>query len=66
MVVRYDYRQPQAFSHTDLRRRGDPVVTGYDRVYSVLVSLLYYGFIDAIAVPDPFRNLIVHIGAAPF
>ena len=50
----------------DLLRGRNPVVTGDHCVHAVLIRLIDQVLVNTVAVGDPVRNPVVHIGAAPF
>ena len=61
VMVRDQHGKSQFLRQADLRHSGDSIVTGQDRIDSVLSRGADNGFIDSIAILDPVRNLIIHV-----
>ena len=63
MVICHDHSQPPFFSVKNFLSCRDPIVTSNDRIDSVLQRTIDQITVQSVSVPDPVRNIRIHIGA---
>ena len=65
MMVRHNNGHAKLFGQAHLLQGRNAIITGNNGVNAVFLRLADDGLVDAVAIPDALRNLIVHMTAAP-
>ena len=65
VVICHDDGHAKLFGQTHLFQSRNAVIAGNDGVNPVFLCLADNGFVDAVAIPDTLRDLVVHMAATP-
>ena len=65
MVICHNDCHAQFFGQMHLLQGRNAVVAGDNGIDSFFLRLADDGFVDAIAIPDALRDLVVHVCTAP-
>ena len=66
MVVGDDHGHAKPLPTGDLLRRGNAVVAGENGIHPFPVSPLHKLYVQPIAIPDPVRDVAIHLCPKPF